>query len=420
MTNVNQLVDETYTLWLNHARHLYQFCTTHVLEWPTMTVAWLSDSRREMPMRDYSVSQIAFGTCSPETNFVQIYHVFVECERDEDEMYTEEEMAAFDGYGGTFSEVSALMQRHCRFVHDGPVSMIRPMPSRPHLMAVRGRKKEISIVDIARRRAEPEDRLPRPDMVLKGHLREGRGMEWCECTEGLMATASADNTVNIWDVNGELEECGKRGTVALSAVQELKGHMDVVDDVAWHPSHQNVIVSVSWDKTIRVWDTRSKKAQHDEVIHRAEVHGVEFHPTAAFVVATASSDNSVRIWDIRNWKEPQVELIGHTDAVHGVHWAPFNDTVLLSYGVDRTVNCWDIGKANSPLIEGDDDHAGPELVFKHSGHTATIREAAWAPFEEDEWTVASVDDNNILQLWSPHNEIYNDELDIEQYNQDVV
>lgn len=53
-------------------------------------------------------------------------------------------------------------------------------------------------------------------------------------------------------------------------------------------------------------------------------------------------------------------------------------------------------------------------------HTAQVREAAWAPFEEDEWTVASVDDNNNLMMWSPHDEVYNDEQDLDNYNTDVV
>jgi histone-binding protein RBBP4 len=126
------------------------------------------------------------------------------------------------------------------------------------------------------------------------------------------------------------------------------------------------------------------------------------------------------VWDIRSFRKPIGELVGHTDAVHGVKWAPFNDTVLMSYGVDRTVICWDLANLNTKPVEEDDDHANPELVFKHCGHTATVRDAVWAPFDDDEWTVASVDDNNLLQLWAPHEEVYNDEQDADQYNTDVV
>jgi histone-binding protein RBBP4 len=420
MTNVNQVVDEAYQLWLYHAPYLYDFCTTHVLEFPSHTVAWMSDSRRAIPLRDYAVAQIATGTVSQGVNYVTINHCFVHTPLDEEEIYSEEEIAAFRGYQGQFGDVSALMQRHCRFVHDGPVSLIVPLPQRPQILAVRGRNQFISVTDIGRRRAEPEDDTPKPDMRLKGHKREGYGMDWNPIEEGTLATASADTSICIYKLEADLGLCGTRPTVDLSPAATLSGHSDVVDGVSWHPHHSTVLASCSFDKQLRIWDLRAGSgARQSETVHRDAVHSVQFHPTADFVLATGSADNAVRVWDMRNFSAPAAEFVGHTDAIHGVKWAPFSDSVLMSYGADRTVICWDIGKIGQH-VDGDDDHAPPELVFKHTGHTAHVREASWAPFAEDEWTVASVDDNNMLMLWSPHDDIYNDEMDLDNYNTEVV
>lgn len=422
MTDVNQLVDETYQLWLYHAPYLYDFCTTHVLEYPSHTVAWLADSRRAIPLRDYSVAQVATGTVSKGTNYVTVHHVFLHEPLDDEaaEDYTEDDVAAFRGYQGSFGDVAALMQRHCRFVHDGPVTNICPVPQRPQVLAVRGRNTTISVVDIGRRRPEPESDVPRPDVVLKGHKREGYGMAWNATEEGRLATASADERVNIYDLSADIEQLGTRPTYETMPMAQMVGHRDVVDDVSWHPQHNSVLASVSLDKELRIWDMRSgSEARQTETIHRDAVHAVHFHPTALFVLATCSADKSVRVWDMRNLSRPAAELVGHTDAVMGTKWAPFSDSVLLSYGVDRQVLCWDISKIGQQ-VEGDDEHAPPELVFKHLGHTAQVREASWAPFDEDEWTVASVDDNNLMMLWSPHADVYNDELDLENYNTDVV
>ena len=43
----------------------------------------------------------------------------------------------------------------------------------------------------------------------------------------------------------------------------------------------------------------------------------------------------------------------------------------------------------------------PELTFVHSGHTARVSEFNWNPCDDEEWTVASISEDNILQVWQP-------------------
>lgn len=36
------------------------------------------------------------------------------------------------------------------------------------------------------------------------------------------------------------------------------GHDDSVDQICWHTSNANLLCSASGDKTVRIWDARSK------------------------------------------------------------------------------------------------------------------------------------------------------------------
>ena len=66
-----------------------------------------------------------------------------------------------------------------------------------------------------------------------------------------LATASGDLKISIWDPNSSFDK-----------VIDLRGHTDLVERVAWCPTDPNILLSISEDRTSKLWDIRTKNSIH--------------------------------------------------------------------------------------------------------------------------------------------------------------
>ncbi len=100
-------------------------------------------------------------------------------------------------------------------------------------------------------------------MVLTGHAKTVSGVAW-SCDGKRLATASSDLTARVWTVDQHKEVLRSRirGVLLITEVDfqgkelELKDHTDSVDGVSWSPTHPDLLATASADKTVRVWDLR--------------------------------------------------------------------------------------------------------------------------------------------------------------------
>lgn len=79
----------------------------------------------------------------------------------------------------------------------------------------------------------------------------------------------------------------------------------------------------------------------------------------------------------------------------------------------RSYNICELGlfcRIDEEQTPEDAEDGPPELLFIHGGHTSKISDFSWNPCED--WVVASVAEDNILQIWQMAENIYHDEDDI--------
>ena len=203
---------------------------------------------------------------------------------------------------------------------------------------------------------------------------EGFGLSWNARVEGLLVSASLDRTICEWDVN---QHSGTPGAV-LDALCTHVGHNDVVEDVQWHPMHEQLFGSVGDDGRLCLWDTRHRGrsgAPYSCCAHQSEVNVLSFSPFNENLVATGSSDGTVGLFDLRNLNDKVHALTGHAGEVFNVEWSPHHEAVLASSS-ERRIYLWDLARAGAEQTALEAEDGPAELLFVHGGLTDTVSHVA--------------------------------------------
>lgn len=410
-----KLINEEYKIWKKNTPFLYDVVMTHALEWPSLTCQWLPD-KVVPPGKDYSCQRLIIGTHTSEneSNMLMIAEVRLPLEDTEIDarMYSGEagkevkDDSEFGGYGSSSGKVEIIQQIN----HEGEVNRARYMPQNPNMIATKSAGTDVFIFDRTKHPAKAsKDGVCSPDIRLQGHTKEGYGLCWNphSSKQGQLASGSDDALVCLWDIKGN----PRTQKAVLEPVVKFTGHTDVVADVSWHRQNEHMFGSCGDDKMVLLWDTRSKDGgQPTHTIndaHKREINCMDFNPFSEFLLLTGSADNTVALWDLRNLKMKLHSFETHVDEVFNVSWSPFSETVMASCAADRRLNIWDLSKIGEEQEPDDAEDGPPELLFIHGGHTDKIADFSWNTNED--WVVASVADDNVLQIWQMAENICYDE-----------
>ncbi|MGL5076409.1 MAG: WD40 repeat domain-containing protein, partial [Waterburya sp.] len=219
---------------------------------------------------------------------------------------------------------------------------------------------------------------------------------------GIIASASRDRTVKLWNQNGKLIDTlphpqpvtsvainnhqiitgTKNGKINIwqqgKLIQTLKGHTAAVEAIIITPDNQ--IISASEDKTLKIW--QQGKPIKTLTGHTEGVRAVALTADGRKIIS-GSRDKTLKIWDI-NGREIAT-LRGHLAPIYGVAVNPINNQIV-SASADKTLKIW--------------NNNGTEITTLR-GHTNRVWDVAYIP----NGNIASASWDKTVRIWQPENNL---------------
>ncbi|XP_012879240.1 PREDICTED: WD repeat-containing protein 17 [Dipodomys ordii] len=187
----------------------------------------------------------------------------------------------------------------------------------------------------------------------------------------LLATASFDGTIKVWDIN------------TLTAVYTSPGNEGVIYSLSWAPGGLNCIAGATSRNGAFIWDVHKGK-----IIQRFNEHGkngifcIAWSHKDSKRIATCSGDG---FCIIRTIDGKVLHRYKHPAAVFGCDWSQNNKNMIATGCEDKNVRIYYAATSSDQ----------PLKVF--SGHTAKVFHVKWSPLREG--ILCSGSDDGSVRIW---------------------
>ncbi|KAM6504492.1 WD40-repeat-containing domain protein [Amanita muscaria] len=269
-----------------------------------------------------------------------------------------------------------------------PASVLgRPDVTKAHVPTAAGTGKK--------KRKKTKQRMPE-----KGHHVDAvLGLSWNKSQRNLLASASADRTVKLWDLSRSPIVNGESGAKEAGAIRSFDVHKDKVQAVQWNTAEPSVLLTGSYDRTVRTFDSRAPTSGVGASLG-SDVEAIRWDPFENYGFYVSLENGLVLNFDARTLPSDITQpsparftLAAHDGAASALDVNPHIRGCIVTGGTDKQVKVWNItdeeetasGKRNISLVTSRD--LGVGKIFS----------TVFSP--DDPLTVAAAGSKAKLQVW---------------------
>ncbi|KAG5977562.1 Coronin-like protein crn1 [Claviceps digitariae] len=189
-------------------------------------------------------------------------------------------------------------------------------------------------------------KLPDQIPLFRGHTATVLDTDWNPFNDRVIASGSEDGKVFVWEVPEDFTLYTDAEEITdVFPVYKLAGHSRKVGQVLFNPSAQNILASASGDFTVKIWDIST--GQNPLALKHADiVQSLSWNASGTMLVTT-SRDKKIRVWDVRQEK-PVHEAAGHGGAKNSrAVWMGEHNrfaTTGFSRMSERQIALWEPGR----------------------------------------------------------------------------
>ncbi|KAJ5856640.1 uncharacterized protein N7529_010584 [Penicillium soppii] len=200
---------------------------------------------------------------------------------------------------------------------------------------------------------EERGKLPERIPLCRGHTAVVLDTDWNPFNDDLIASGSDDGKVLLWRVPENFTvrpEVDSEEIKDLAPVGKLSGHPKKIGHVLFNPAAENVLATASGDYTVKIWDIEAGKPKL--TLNIGDIVQSQSWSANGSLMVTTSRDKKLRIWDVRQ-ERPAHETNGHTGAKNSrAVWLGERDRIAttgFSKMSDRQLALWDIRAVREPI-----------------------------------------------------------------------
>lgn len=152
-------------------------------------------------------------------------------------------------------------------------------------------------------------------------------------------------------------ELAKTGRLPDGVIPSLVNGSNIMD-FQWDPFNAKRLAVACDDGTVKFWSipegglTEPINTPDAELVaHTDKIYFIKFHPCAKDVLLTASYDMTMKVWNTNDRQKERICLTGHTDQIFSFAWSPcgqYGATVCR----DGKVRIYNPRKSSEPVQEG--------------------------------------------------------------------